>query len=162
METRSFVPSELLCGLVLSVGVFCSCGSQNAAYQPQDCEFGVVGFGCAPNPDATGDAGSNYDGSSSETTPNTDTVSNDTVEVDAVQVVCKDYLYLITGETWSCTMANETFTGSLYLELSTTSTCNIHFTGGWIAPADTVSILTSGELQYNSNGVFFHTCTKVK
>lgn len=131
---------------------------------PQNCEFGVVGFGCAPNPDATGDAGSNYDGSSSETTPNTDTVSNDTVEVDAVQVVCKDYLYLITGETWDCTFSGnpEKIICTLGVEISSEGLCEIWCSGVWVAPPSNVSLLASGQLQYQMIGATVHTCTKVK
>ena len=102
----------------------------------------------------------NGDGTSSS---ETDASTADKVEVDAVQVVCKDYLYLITGEAWSCVLANETYTCPLTLELSTSGSCELWCGTTWYTNPKDVSFPNEDQMVYIPHGSgTVHTCTKIK
>ncbi len=126
---------------------------------PQNCEYGVQGWACAPNPDASGD-GYGSDGSSSPETNTTkpDAVGNDTVGKDVVDV-CAPYKYL-KGTKWFCDIG---VTCILDVLVHTDGLCWVVCPVKiWGVPADTLKFPSTGKLVYDAFSPVSnpHTCDK--
>ena len=150
--------------VALCLGVLSGC---NILAGAQNCEFGTLGFGCAPNPDASGDGSSGSDGSSSpETSTNSEGVTNDTIgqqpDTGPPVDVCAPYLYL-KGTKWLCHIGAIDKDCVLDVKVLDDGFCYIICpTKIWGAKADTVTFPSTEKLVYDLHlqGPNPHTCDK--
>ena len=136
--------------VALCLGVLSGC---NILAGAQNCEFGTLGFGCAPNPDASGDGSSGSDGSSSpETSTNSEGVTNDTIgqqpDTGPPVDVCAPYMYL-QGTSWTCHAGAAVAECVLVVTALESGVCDVKCPKVWHVDAATILFPSADKLVYD-------------
>ena len=136
---------------ILVVATMCLLQGCGLAFGPQDCEFGSVGFACAPNPDATSVDGS-YGGDGYSSPETTTDGGAETSQAN----VCKTFLWL-DGSKWLCHVGSSEEDCVLRVFVHTDGACWVATTPLlWGKPAAALTF-SKGQLGYEYDGVKY-TC----
>src|SRR3989339_268946 len=140
--------TNVLAILVVAAMCLLVSGCENLFGGPQNCEFGVQGWGCAPNPDSV-DGVSYGDGYSSPETTTTTTDSG--AETTKQTNVCKKFLWL-NDTKWYCHSGPVWENCILRTLVHTDGQCWVATTPlYWGAPAETLTFSTNGQLSVKNS-----------
>src|SRR3989339_1083488 len=136
--------TNVLAILVVAAMCLLVSGCENLFGGPQNCEFGVQGWGCAPNPDSA-DGVSYGDGySSPETNTNTDSVDTE----NSLTKVCKKFLWL-DGSGGKCTIEASVEEDVVLWLLVEDGVCWVATTPKFLgAPGAKLNFLTNGQMEF--------------
>lgn len=137
--------TKLCLAILVVAAMFMVSGCENLLGGPQNCEFGVQGWGCAPNPDAGGDGTYGGDGYSSPETNNAKPeVSKDVVDI------CASWRYL-HGTQWTCNAGAAVAECVLVVIELDNGVCDVICPKFWEADATTLLFPSDGKLVYDLN-----------